>query len=119
MPWTTWATLVYVRSDDPGVALVAADHFYRSGLEELESDPDVEDLPYFDEHSLSLQRFYSIACLVYGSDPDAQKDVLQDVPELSDRDCEGEFSRKDNAWATLLERYLEPEEPTPATGSGR
>ncbi|MGB2924306.1 MAG: DUF4344 domain-containing metallopeptidase [Limnothrix sp.] len=46
-----------------------------SGMFQFQSDAEeeqeyIEDLPFWDEHALSSQRFYNTACLIYGSDPD-------------------------------------------------
>ena len=32
-------------------------------------------LPYWDNHALDIQRFYQVACLIYGSDPQRFKDI--------------------------------------------
>jgi hypothetical protein len=102
------ATLIYIRGGDSEAALVAADSFFDEGVEEVESLEDVEELPFWDEHSLSLQRYYSIVCLVIGSDPEAHADVAKEVPELEDRDCEAEYELKDAAWERLLGKNLKP-----------
>jgi Putative metallopeptidase len=36
----------------------------------LKSEGKEPELPFWDEHSLDMQRFYSIACLIYGSNPE-------------------------------------------------
>jgi hypothetical protein len=98
------ATLIYIRTDDEATALIAAEEFLDEGVEEAE---DEENSPaYWDEHSLSTQRFYNIACLVVGSDPDKHKDLLKEFPELEERDCEAEFDQKDRAWDKLLSPYF-------------
>ena len=33
--------------------------------------------PYWDSHSLDIQRFYNIVCLLYGSDPDKYEDLAE------------------------------------------
>jgi hypothetical protein len=96
------ATLIYIRGGDGEAALVAADSFFDEGVEEVESLEDVQELPFWDEHSLSLQRYYSIVCLVIGSDPEEHADVAKEVPELEDRGCEAEYAQKDAVWERLL-----------------
>lgn len=60
--------------DDGDVAISAADSFDES------SDQDDSDLAaYYDEHSLDEQRFYSLLCLVYGSDTKRYADAFHDV----------------------------------------
>jgi hypothetical protein len=34
------------------------------------------DIPYWDSHGLSIQRFYGIVCLLYGSDPEEYGDLV-------------------------------------------
>ncbi|MFO0616524.1 MAG: DUF4344 domain-containing metallopeptidase [Polyangiaceae bacterium] len=61
---------------------------------------------YFDEHSLSEQRFADIACMVFGSDPENHPEIAK-IPELRNRleKCEGFFKQKDAAWTKLLEPH--------------
>jgi hypothetical protein len=99
------ATILYIRGGNGESALVAASSFFDEGVEEVEGAGGVEDLAFWDEHSLSLQRYYSIVCLVIGSDPEEHADVAKDVPELKDRGCEAEYAQKDAAWDTLLAEY--------------
>jgi len=51
--------------------------------------------PYWDSHALSIQRFYSIACLVYGSDPArfAKVPELARMPVQRAGSCEAEYAR--------------------------
>ncbi|MEZ8274373.1 DUF4344 domain-containing metallopeptidase [Vibrio cyclitrophicus] len=57
-------------------AISAADMF----AFESEDRPEYYDLgEYIDEHSFDLQRYFSTLCLVYGSDPEAYKNLLDDV----------------------------------------
>ncbi|MEZ8786282.1 DUF4344 domain-containing metallopeptidase [Vibrio splendidus] len=65
-------------------AISAADMF----AFESEDRPEYYDLgEYIDEHSFDLQRYFSTLCLVYGSDPDAYKNLLDEVENdyLKDR----------------------------------
>jgi hypothetical protein len=105
------ATILYIRGGDDEAALVAANAFFDEGVEQVEGAAGMEDLAFWDEHSLSLQRYYSIVCLVIGSDARKHKDVATDNPELKDRGCEHEFQQKDTAWDKLLaDYYMESEE---------
>ena len=51
--------------------------------------------PYWDSHALSIQRFYSVACLVYGSDPArfAKVPELIQMPVQRAGSCEAEYTR--------------------------
>lgn len=48
-------------------------------LEWQRPKPDNEEVHAWDSHGLDAQRFYNLACLIYGSDPD----VLEWVPEIT------------------------------------
>jgi hypothetical protein len=55
-----------------------------------------------------VQRFYNVLCLVYGQDPDAHQDWVDDgvLPsERADR-CPEEYAQVSNGWDRLLEPYL-------------
>ncbi|WP_122055606.1 DUF4344 domain-containing metallopeptidase [Vibrio sp. Evd11] len=65
-------------------AISAADMF----AFESEDRPEYYDLgEYIDEHSFDLQRYFSTLCLVYGSDPEAYINLLDEVENdyLKDR----------------------------------
>lgn len=69
---------------------------------------EFEEADFWDVHSLDRQRFYSILCWVYGSDP---KEFRADVRELGlgqDRleGCPYEYRQKVRAWERLLEPYV-------------
>tara|TARA_Y100001956_G_scaffold82836_1_gene106056 strand:- start:941 stop:1714 length:774 start_codon:yes stop_codon:yes gene_type:complete len=65
----------YVENGDDA-AISAADMF----AFESEDRPDYYDFgEYIDEHSFDLQRYFSTLCLVYGSDPDKHKGLLDEV----------------------------------------
>jgi hypothetical protein len=51
--------------------------------------------PYWDSHGLSIQRFYGIACLIYGSDPQrfATIPALARIPPRQSANCEAEYAR--------------------------
>ncbi|MEM8637982.1 MAG: DUF4344 domain-containing metallopeptidase [Cyanobacteria bacterium P01_G01_bin.54] len=82
--------------------------FEVEGVEEREQ---LEDLLYWGEHSLSAQRFYNTACLIYGSDPNAYDFLVEDgsLPEDRADRCPAEYEQKSRAWFTLLERFWQGE----------
>ncbi len=86
-------------------AIDGARAFY---LEAQEHDTDIDELAYWDEHSLNLQRFYNIICLVYGQNEKkfaylVKKGVL---PEDRAERCAGEYQQVEKAWVTLLAPYI-------------
>ena len=84
-------------------ALAGAFQFDVDAAEEAE----LEELPYWDDHSLSEQRFYNTLCLVYGSNPQKFAFLVEDgdLPEERAEICESEYERKVNSWDILLSPY--------------
>ncbi|MGF1718580.1 DUF4344 domain-containing metallopeptidase [Vibrio kyushuensis] len=100
-----FATIILINEIDNGAdaAISAADMFA------FESDdrPDYYDFgEYIDEHSFDLQRYFSTLCLVYGSDPEAHKELLDEVEDdyLSERKgfCEFEFQNISQNWSVYM-----------------
>jgi hypothetical protein len=62
------------------------------------------DLPFWGEHSLAAQRKYDIACLVYGSDPEAWGHLIgpEYLPQERAERCPREFEQKSRGWDRLL-----------------
>ena len=60
--------------------------------------------PYWDEHSLDLQRQYDLACLIYGSDPEAWGHMVGPdlLPMERAQRCPTEFWQKNIGWDRLL-----------------
>ena len=62
------------RGDD--IAINSADLF---ALEDLDTD-SFDDADFVSEHSLDLQRYYNILCLVYGSNPNRYQRIFDELP---------------------------------------
>lgn len=62
---------------------------------------------FWDPHALTIQRFYQIICLIYGSNPKLYADLPQQVgmPKQRTTGCVGEFQRADAGLRWLLARY--------------
>lgn len=73
---------------------------------------DLDDSDFADEHSISQQRYYTLTCLVYGSDPEKYAHLLDDEWLTEDRaeQCPDEYQRLNRSWYALLDKYLKPEE---------
>ena len=65
------------------------------------------EVPYWESHALSIQRYYQVACLLYGSDPVAFERVPQiaGLPEARARSCVAEYERADESIQWLLAIY--------------
>lgn len=98
------STVILVASGDEGNAL-ALDGAY-AFIDE--SEGEVDDTPYWDEHALDEQRFYNTVCLIYGSDPDAWDDLVgeDDLPEERAAQCPDEYQQISTSWNRLLAPFL-------------
>ena len=85
--------------------LTAADWF--AGLSELGSDT-IGAEEFADVHSLDDQRFYSLLCWVYGSDPDTYAFLVKDgdLPKGRALGCPDEYIRNVESWIELLDPWL-------------
>jgi hypothetical protein len=63
-------------------------------------------LPFWDEHSLSLQRAYDLMCMAYGYDQSYFSIYLKSLPQERAQGCVAEYERINGSWDTLLEPYL-------------
>ncbi len=63
---------------------------------------------YWGEHSLDMQRFYSIVCLLYGSNPKQYTSLVKKEGVSAQRlqKCEREYGQSAKAWRTLLTPYV-------------
>jgi hypothetical protein len=76
-----------------------------AALAEVQTEFTAEDMA--DEHSLNLQRVYNMECWIYGSNPDANGDLVSNgqLPEDRASGCPAEWQQLDEAWSTLLEPH--------------
>jgi hypothetical protein len=60
-----------------------------------------------DVHSLDQQRVYNLECWIYGSNPEANADMVSSgqLPEERASGCQDEWKQVDHAWSTLLDPY--------------
>lgn len=113
------ATLVLLHEWEGGAdsALNAAESFYMMG-EAQETSPDetaVEQLPYYDEHSLGKQRYYQIACIVYGSNPEEHAHLVgEGLPQERAVRCPSEYQQKATSWERLLADHFAAGDPEDA-----
>jgi hypothetical protein len=84
----------------------SADFFY---LSEKNRGP-FSKTPFWDEHSLDLQRFYNIICLIYGTNPQRYANFIRlgTLPVERARRCQQEFTQIDRAWYRLLQPHAKP-----------
>lgn len=102
------ATLVLLQDEEGGVmaTLAAADGM----LLEAADEEELDELPFWDEHSLDEQRFYAIACMIYGADPDKNAFVVDEkmLPPERAEQCPSEYAQIASAWEKLLAPHFKP-----------
>lgn len=102
------AALIMIDAEASDDLLAAIESFdtLANGLEESD-----EEVAYWDEHSLDIQRAYALDCVVYGSDPQEYGDLVRDdrLPESRAVRCPEEFEQKSESWDRLLWDYYVPE----------
>ena len=87
------------------VVLNAAEMF---GLES-ERFEKLDEPDFWSEHSLDIQRYYTTLCHVYGSDPDAHGDLVDEETGLTQaraENCQYEYERIRQGWLDVLKPYL-------------
>ncbi len=103
------ATFVLLDGTEEGEA--AALDGAQSFLLEFEREGGaLEESPLWGEHSLDPQRFYNVLCWVYGHDPVQYAYLVEEgflPPERAER-CDGEYSRMERSWSSLLAPYRKP-----------
>jgi hypothetical protein len=89
------------RAEGGAAAINGALFFLLSSQSE---EAGVQNLPFWDEHSLSQQRFYNILTWVYGSDPDKYEYLVQQkvLPASRAERGPGEYNRMLSAWQRIL-----------------
>ena len=62
---------------------------------------------FADVHSLDQQRVYNLLCWIYGSNPQANADLVTggQLPEERANGCPEEWAQLNKAWSTLLDPY--------------
>ena len=83
-------------------------------------DGETEEADYWDEHSLDLQRYANIICLVYGSDPENYKDLIEDWDLPADRaeSCPIDFESAAASWDGAMADVWVPEDAPPPENNG-
>jgi hypothetical protein len=109
-----FSTMLLLNSGEVESALAGANFFYK-----FASVTELEELVFWDEHSLDQQRFYDIVCLVYGSDPETYDFLLEReskgfllvtdggiLPKQRADRCYEEYKDISNSWNTLIASYV-------------
>ena len=72
------------------------------------------ELTFYGEHSLDLQRAYNIVCLMVGSDPEKYKTLAEvtELPQHRQDSCVYEWKNMSWSWEEMLKKHLRaPDQP--------
>lgn len=102
-----FATLILVSgngSDDDEVDLADS----AIGSFDLDTAESLEDLAFSDEHPVDEQRWYTMACLMVGSNPEKYEYLVggTGLPEDRAAACPAEWAKISKSWQTLLQPHL-------------
>lgn len=91
---------------DPDYVQAAKDQAREYQIYAQQGEPDEEF--FADVHTLDRARAYNFECWIYGSDPDANTDIVEQglLPQARADGCADEFDKLTNAWAELLDPHL-------------
>ncbi|MBL0144443.1 MAG: hypothetical protein IPP48_00380 [Chitinophagaceae bacterium] len=79
-----------------------------TAYQRLKAEGKEPQLPFWDEHSLDMQRFYSIASLIYGSNPEKYNHFVE-LGLLGNRrpgNAIAEYKKIKKGWDKLLNPYI-------------
>lgn len=99
-----FSTVLLIEAGMANIPITAAYYWYISDRGEYSNHL------FADTHSLNIQRFYNILCLVYGYDQNEYGFLLESFPDLVPRsaNCPYEFYQKSTSWTRLLEEWKKP-----------
>jgi len=63
---------------------------------------------FSDSHSLDLQRYYGVLCVVYGSDPERFQELAdyEELPADRQSGCSFDYEQAANSWGMLLDPHV-------------
>jgi len=103
------ATIILLESGEEGetAAINGATAFMGEDSEEEEAE--LEEISYWDEHSLGQQRFYNIICWTYGKNPEGNQDMVDDetLPAERAARCPAEYAQMSKSWDALLSAHMQ------------
>lgn len=97
--------------------IAAADGWYLGNIWQREAGNT--EPAWWGEHALDMQRFYSVVCLMYGSDPAGFSDLAASVSLPADRrtTCPADYAQARAGWTRLLAPHMNPVESRSAGDS--
>jgi hypothetical protein len=85
----------------------AVKDFARAFAASADARTELGAADFADVHSLDQQRVYNLQCWIYGSNPEANADMVTSgqLPEERASGCPDEWKQLDHAWSTLLDDH--------------
>ncbi|MEM8781157.1 MAG: DUF4344 domain-containing metallopeptidase [Cyanobacteria bacterium P01_G01_bin.49] len=101
-----FATTILSKTAIGHVAAQAAAIWFEAGARQQ----DYRNIPYWNEHSLNIQRFFDIVCLLYGSSPQTYADLMQrlNISERRAMRCQKEYAEVWENWMKILGPHVRP-----------
>jgi hypothetical protein len=101
------ATLILMENGDSGVAAAMSGAKWFA-LQAEANKKEGAQMPFWDEHSMEEQRFYNIACLVFGSNPEKYGPMVENnyLPKPRAMRCVDEYGKISGAWERLLQPHI-------------
>jgi len=98
-----FATLLLMEQGEEGMQAALQGAAFFMGLGDLR-----KSFVFWDEHSLDQQRFYNIACWIYGASPFAHVNLVasQILPKDRAARCGNEFAQMHKSWKTIADPKL-------------
>ena len=90
--------------DEEAAANILASDATAYALQAEQRDAGGQEPSYADEHSLDMQRYYSVVCLFYGANPEARQGLADDLglpAERAER-CPAEWQAAAGSWDAVL-----------------
>ena len=83
------------------------------GAWDLATAESLEDLDFADEHPVSEQRWYTMACLMVGSNPRRYEHLVGDegLPAERAEGCPAEYEKMSRSWERLMSPHLRESAP--------
>lgn len=101
-----FSVFIAINLEEEQGLLLSSQHFFISGAQQT----NIESLPFWDEHSLDMQRYFNTLCWVYGSNPQRFASLVgtgqNQLPEARAVRCLSEYQLLSESWTILLKPFL-------------
>ncbi|KAI9131308.1 DUF4344 domain-containing metallopeptidase [Acaryochloris sp. CCMEE 5410] len=98
-----FATMMLLELQDDDAVIAGIDQFDV----DAEEEEQLQELPFWTSHGLGAQRFYTVSCIIYGSNPEKFANFVTsgDLPQERADLCPVDYQRRERSWKFLLAPY--------------